>query len=254
MHEANPVTPGSIKVVMADEHGLFRAGLAAALNDYEDIAVVGQASRGPMAIRLAAELRPEVVLIDQQIPDLDGDETTRAILTDNPVIRVVVLSSSTNEQAIRAAIGAGAFGYVFKDSPIENIVASIRAAARGASWLDPLAAEIVLGGLRRARGTTSPPAPAAEDFLSGRERDVLRLLTLGLDNKEIGDALSISPRTVKNHVASILSKLHLSNRIQAAVYAVRRGIVADPSAEGGPSVPRRPRRESSPVAGAKLAD
>jgi DNA-binding NarL/FixJ family response regulator len=210
---------------MADDHGLFRVGLASALDDYHDIAVLGQASRGSMAVRLVAELRPDVVLLDQEMPDLDGEETIRAILAENPLIRVVVLTANADETAIRAAIDAGATGVVFKDSPIDHIVSAVRAAASGASWLDGPAAETLLGTLRRLHSSRGTFVPSTDDFLSRRETEVLRLLTLGLDNKEIADMLSISPRTAKNHVANILSKLGLSNRIQAAVYAVRRGLV-----------------------------
>lgn len=213
----------AVRLLVVDDHDLFRVGLASVLDAEEDIEVVAQASRGRMAIRLASELRADVILMDLRLPDLDGLAATTAILENNPAARVVILTVTAEEDDIAAAVNAGACGYVLKDSAVEDIVAAIRAAARGSAWLSPRAAQTLLTRIRQkhpaAAFVTEPEAD-----LSSREMEVLRLLARGLDNNEIAAELSISPRTAKNHVASILAKLGMSNRIQAAVYAVRHGL------------------------------
>jgi DNA-binding NarL/FixJ family response regulator len=209
-----------IQLLIVDDHDLFRVGLASVLAGRSDIQVLAQASRGTMAIRLAAELRPQVVLMDLRLPDLDGPTATRAILERDDAVRIVVLTVSADEADVAAAVDAGACGYLVKDSAVEDIVGAIRSAASGSAWLSPQAAQTVLERVRRA----GPAAIAPNDGLSEREVEVLRLLARGLDNSEIAAELSISPRTAKNHVANILYKLGVNNRVQAAVYAVRTGI------------------------------
>lgn len=212
-----------IRVLIADDHDLFRAGLASVLGGNSDIEVVAQASGGKTAIRLARELRPDVVLMDLRMPDLDGPAATKAILEDNPTIRVLALTVASDESDVAGAIGAGACGYLLKDSPIDDVVEAVRAAARGVAWLSPRAAEALLDRVRR--DYVEPGAVAEPDHdLSPRELEVLQLVARGLDNSEIAVELNISPRTAKNHVSSILSKLGVPNRIQAATYAVRSGL------------------------------
>jgi DNA-binding NarL/FixJ family response regulator len=215
--------PEPIRLLVVDDHDLFRVGLASVLAGQDDIEVVAQASCGAMAVRLAAELRPTVVLMDLRLPDIDGPTAARSILEREPTARIVILTVAADESDIASAVDAGACGYVLKDSSVDDIVGAIRAAASGSAWLSPRAAQTVLDRMRRAYPAASLPA-GPDDGLSRRETEVLRGLARGLDNHQIALELSISPRTAKNHVANILEKLGVSNRVQAAVYAVRRGI------------------------------
>ena len=211
-----------MRVLVVDDHDLFRTGLAALLELQPDIEVVAQASGGRMGARLAEELRPDVVLMDLHMPDLVGFAATRAILESQPSARVVALSASA-EADVAAAMQAGACGFVVKDAPIDEVVVAIRAAAQGATWLSSGAAEVVLRGLRRAAPEPDVGLGSVEQ-VSPRELEVLRLIARGMENAEIGETLSISPRTAKNHVSSILAKLGLPGRVQAATYAVRHGL------------------------------
>jgi two-component system, NarL family, response regulator LiaR len=212
-----------VRLLVVDDHDLFRAGLASLLSAEDGIEVVGQASGGKMGVRLAGELRPDVILMDVRMPDMTGPDATREILARDPGIRVLALTVSSDDADVSAVLQAGAVGFLAKDTPIDSLVTAIAAADTGAAWLSPRAAEVVLGRIR-----TTAPAPEQEQVsleqLSAREVDVLRLIANGLENAEIAAALNISPRTAKNHVSNILSKLGLPSRVQAAVYAVRQGM------------------------------
>jgi DNA-binding NarL/FixJ family response regulator len=212
-----------MRVLVVDDHDLFRAGLARLLSLQPDMEVVAQASGGLMGVRLAEELHPDVVLMDLRMPDLDGAEATRAIRESQPSARVVALSASVDEVDVTAAMQAGACGFLVKDAPIAEVVVAVRAAGQGATWLSSRAAEVVLRGLRRAAPERDAGLVSIEQ-ISPRELEVLRLVARGMDNAEIGETLSISPRTAKNHVSSILAKLRLPGRVQAATYAVRHGL------------------------------
>jgi DNA-binding NarL/FixJ family response regulator len=224
MTEPRTALPGqaTVRLLIVDDHDLFRSGLASLLSAEPDIEVVAQASGGSMGVRLAAELRPDVVLMDLRMPDLSGPDATREILLHDPGARVLALTVASEDRDVAAALEAGACGFLAKDTPIDSLVVAIHAAARGAAWLSPKAAEVVLGRIR-----TTPP-PQEQDLalaqLSSRELDVLRLIASGLENSEIAAELNISPRTAKNHVSNILTKLGLPSRVQAAVYAVRQGV------------------------------
>jgi DNA-binding NarL/FixJ family response regulator len=213
-----------IRMLLADDHDLFRTGLASLLSAEPDIDVIAQASGGKMAVRLARELRPNVVLMDLRMPDLSGADAARVIVDENPDIRVVMLTVAVEQDDIASAILAGACGYVLKDVSTAEVLAAVRAAIRGEPWLSARAAATLLD-LARRQHVAVPPEPPELVPLSKRELDVLRLLARGLDNNEIAAELFISVRTAKTHVSSILMKLGVSNRIQAAVYAVHRGFV-----------------------------
>jgi DNA-binding NarL/FixJ family response regulator len=210
----------TIRLLVVDDHDLFRTGLASLLSAEPDIEVLAQASTGRSGVRLANELRPDVVLMDLRLPDISGHDATRAIVADRPGARVVVLTVSSADEDIESAVQAGACGFLAKDTPIEEVVSAVQAAASGAAWLSSRAAEVVLGHLRRAQQEWSPGGGPIEE-LSPREVEVLHLIARGMENREIAEELSISPRTAKNHVSSILMKLGLPSRVQAAIYAVR---------------------------------
>ena len=214
---------GPIRVLVVDDHDLFRTGLASLLNAQPDIDVVAQASGGRMGVRLADELRPDVVLMDVRMPDLAGTEATRVILDHDPDMRVVALTVASEDADVADVVSAGACGFLAKDTRIEEVAVAIRAAVQGAAWLSPRAAEVVLGRVRRVE-LEQEPDPAQLEELSPRELDVLRLIARGMENSEIAHELGISPRTAKNHVSNILAKLGLTGRVQAAIYAVRRGL------------------------------
>jgi DNA-binding NarL/FixJ family response regulator len=214
---------GSLRVLVVDDHDLFRAGLSSLLAAEPGIEVIAQASGGRMGVRLAAELRPDVILMDVRMPELSGPEASREILARQPDIRILALTVSSNDRDVAAVLEAGAVGFLAKDTPIDSLVTAIRAASSGAAWLSPRAAEVVLGRIRTAAPQEQADVTGLEQ-LSERELEVLRLIANGLENSEIASALDISPRTAKNHVSNILAKLGLPSRVQAAVYAVRQGV------------------------------
>jgi DNA-binding NarL/FixJ family response regulator len=216
-----------IRVLLIDDHDVFRHGLAQLLRD-EGLDVVAEASAGEAGVRLAAELRPGVVLMDLSMPGMYGIEATRAIVAGDGGSRVVVLSLSDDDAAMLEALLAGAAGYLLKEATLEQIVAAVQAAAAGDAVIPPRVAPELLRRLRAAepaRATAESRAERAIE-LSGREHEVLRLIVEGRDNAAIAAELFISPNTVKSHVASIFAKLGVESRLQASVQALRRGLVA----------------------------
>jgi len=212
-----------LRVLVVDDHDLFRTGLRNLLEE-QGVNVVGEAENGETAIRLASELAPDVVIMDLNMPGFGGVETTRRLSSLAPLSRVVVLTISADDDDVMNAVMAGACGYLLKDSSIQELIAGIRAASDGESLISPQIAAKVLQRLR----AQSKDADAAETIraeLSDRELQVLKLIANGKDNAQIARELFISPKTVKNHISNILMKLQIENRIQAAVYAVRSGIV-----------------------------
>jgi DNA-binding NarL/FixJ family response regulator len=205
-----------LRAVIVEDHDLYRRGLRDTLEG-EGIRVIGEAADGEEGVRLALRASPDVVVMDIRLPRLSGIEATRRLAGRLPV---VVLTAYADDPIVLDAVRAGATGYILKDSDPSEIVAGVRAAASGEALVSPAAAT---GLLERLRRTSGPPGEPEPD-LSEREREVLQLLVEGCDNAEIGERLVISSGTVKNHVSSILAKLGVENRIQAAVYAVRRGL------------------------------
>ena len=206
-----------------DDHDLFRTGLRTLLEEQE-VDVVGEADTGTRALEQIRETAPEVVVMDLYMPGISGAEATRQIAMIALLTRVLVLTISDQDADVMDAILAGACGYLLKDSSIDELMAGIRAAAAGESLVSPAIASKVL---QRLRATSSSPreAETIRSELSEREIQVLKLIANGKDNAMIAAELHISPKTVKNHISNILMKLQIDNRIQAAVYAVRSGIV-----------------------------
>ena len=212
-----------LRVLLVDDHDLFRTGLKNLLEE-QGVQVIGEAPNGQTALRLVPELVPDVVIMDLNMPGLSGVETTRHLTGIAPLARVVVLTISVEDDDVMDAVMAGACGYLLKDSSIDELLAGIRAAAAGESLISPQIASKVLQRLR-SQGRSEGAAETIRAELSDREIQVLKLIANGKDNAEIARDLYISPKTVKNHISNILMKLQIDNRIQAAVYAVRSGIV-----------------------------
>ena len=212
-----------VRVLVVDDHDLFRTGLKTLLEE-QGVNVVGEAPNGQTAIRLASELAPDVIIMDLNMPGLTGVETTRKLTGIVPLTRVVVLTISADDDDVMDAVMAGACGYLLKDSSIQDLIGGIRAAAAGESLISPQIAAKVLRRLR-SQSSSVDAAETIRAELSDREIEVLKLIANGKDNAQIARELFISPKTVKNHISNILMKLQIENRIQAAVYAVRSGIV-----------------------------
>jgi DNA-binding NarL/FixJ family response regulator len=212
-----------LRVLIVDDHDLFRTGLRNLLEE-QGIQVVGEAAGGSDAVRGVRELAPDVVVMDLNMPGMGGVEATRHITGIAPLTRVLVLTISDQDSDVLDAILAGACGYLLKDSSIQELLSGIHAASKGESLISPhIAAKV----LQKVRATTNVPAlaEAIRAELSDREIEVLKLIANGKDNAQIAAELHISPKTVKNHISNILMKLQIDNRIQAAVYAVKSGIV-----------------------------
>jgi DNA-binding NarL/FixJ family response regulator len=202
-----------IDVLVVDDHPVVRAGLVALVGAAPDLRVAGEATDGEQAVRLAVELRPDVVLMDLSMPVLDGVGATERILGEHPHCAVVVLTSFADQSRVAEALGAGAVGYLLKDSDPRDLLAAIRSAAEGNAPLDP----------RVARGLLPRPGsserPKAGEGLSSREREVLQLVAQGLANKQVGRALGISERTVKAHLGRVFRVIGVADRTSAALWA-----------------------------------
>jgi DNA-binding NarL/FixJ family response regulator len=219
----------SIRVVIADDHEIVRVGIGRLLAPMSDIEVVGLARDGEEAIALSAARAPDVVLMDLQMPRVDGIEATQAISRTADGPNVVVLTSFSDSRRITAAIDSGAVGYLLKDSEPEELLAGVRAAAGGASPLAPRVAMTLVE--ERRNGGTAETGGAGGDGISDREREVLALVGAGVANKQIALRLGISPKTVKSHLSHIFRQIGVSDRLQAALWARRHGLVdeTDPS-------------------------
>jgi DNA-binding NarL/FixJ family response regulator len=213
--------PEPLRVVIADDHRFYRDGLTALLRA-TGIDVVAAVSNGEDAIRAVEELAPDVVVMDLNMPGLSGVEATQRLAEIAPATRVLVVTVSAQEADVTDAIVAGASGYVLKEAPVEEVAAGLRAAAAGHSFISPRIATLLL---RRVHDEERADTNLSSARLSGREIEVLALLSAGKANHEIAEGLSISQSTVRHHISSILIKLQVENRVQAAVRAVRDRIV-----------------------------
>jgi two-component system, NarL family, response regulator LiaR len=216
-----------LRLLIVDDHALVRQGLRTFLelqdNSESPIEVIGEAANGARAVDLAQHLQPDIVLLDLVMPEMDGIQAIPKILESSPMSKIIVLTSFGEEDKVLPAIRAGAHGYLLKDIPPEELVRAIREAHLGKAQLHPEAAKklmLALAAQESNRGQT-------KSDLTDREQEVLSLLADGLSNREIGQKIFISEKTVKTHVSSILGKLHLADRTQAAIYALKHGPATD---------------------------
>jgi DNA-binding NarL/FixJ family response regulator len=215
-----------IRVLICDDQTVVREGLAAILSTEPEIEVVGLASQGQEALQLVPEARPQVVLMDLQMPIMNGVQATQQMRLLHPGVHVLVLTTYAEDEWVFDAIRAGASGYLLKDTRRDDLIAAIKGTAAGQSFLDPAVAGKVM---QQAGASRQAPVPheAPGEALTEREMDVLGLLAQGLSNPEIAQRLHLAPGTVRNYVSAILQKLGVSDRTQAAVVALKRGLVDD---------------------------
>jgi len=214
------MTEPTIRVLVVDDHDIVRGGLRALLSGCEDIEVVGEAANGQEAVQEVKRHKPDVVLMDLMMPEMDGIEATERITGEYPNMRVLVLTTFSTEDLVFPAIKAGAHGYLLKDSGSDRVEEAIRLVHRGEPSLHPDVARMLMQEVRPEK----PKAPAP-DPLTPRELEVLSMLARGISNQEISDELVIAEVTVRSHISRILDKLHLANRVQATLYALREGMV-----------------------------
>ncbi|MGW5952916.1 response regulator [Bacillus mycoides] len=213
-----------IKVLLVDDHTVVLKGLAFFLSTQEDFELVGEANNGKEALVKVGETSPDVVLMDLYMPEMDGIEATTCIKKEYPNVKVIVLTSFSDQAHVLPALKAGASGYILKDIEPDQLVEAIRSAYKGNIQLHPDIANALLSQTLPQEEKQEEPSVQV-DVLTARENEVLQLLAKGMSNKEIASVLVITEKTVKAHMSSILSKLHLSDRTQAALYAVKNGIV-----------------------------
>ena len=209
----------TIRILIVDDHAIVREGQRALIDTEPGMEVVGEAKDGNEAVELARSLQPDVILLDLLMPRKEGTEAIEEIKADNAQAHILVLTSFSEDEKVYAAIKAGAMGYLLKDSAPQEILDAIHTVYRGEISMDPAIANKLMRELQR-----SSELPPTEEPLTEREVEVLKLLAQGLQNKEIAEELVISERTVSTHVSNILSKLHLANRTQAALYALKEGL------------------------------
>lgn len=212
-------TQAPIRILIADDHAVVREGLRALIAAKPDMELVGEAEDGIEAVLLARSLKPDIILLDLLMPRMDGVEAIAKIKQENPGARILVLTSFAADDKVFPAIKAGALGYLLKDSSSQALIRAIREVHQGESSLHPSIARKLIRELNRA-----PTAAPVENPLTEREVEVLKLIAGGLSNHEIAEMLVISERTVSSHMSNILEKLHLANRTQAALYALREGL------------------------------
>ena len=205
-------------MLIAEDHAIVRAGLKALIATEPGLEVIGDVSNGLEAVAQARALRPDVILMDLSMPHMDGINATREIKSEHPGARILVLTSFIEDDKVFAAIKAGALGYLLKESSPDDLLRGIRAVHRGESWLHPaIAAKLI-------RDLQAPQNVPLKEPLTERELEIIKLVAQGLANKEIANRLEIAERTVRTHVSNILEKLHLANRTQATLYAIKKGL------------------------------
>jgi len=212
-----------IRVIVVDDHPIVRAGLRAVLDAADDVTVVAEGTNGADALRLVAQHCPDVLVLDVNLPDLNGVEVTRQLREQHTSTVIVALTVHDDSQTIFGLLESGAVGYVLKDEALETLINAVRAAAQGDSWLSPAVARQVV---HRAVAQTapSPSLPAESSSLTPSERQVLSLLAQGLDNAAIAERLVVTKRTVQNHVSNVYGKLGVNSRTEAMLYAIRHGL------------------------------
>jgi DNA-binding NarL/FixJ family response regulator len=215
----------NIRVILVDDHEIVRRGLTGLLDITEGIEVVGEGSDGKDALPLVERYKPDVILMDLIMPGMNGVEATLAIMSVYPEARILILSSFGDDDYLFPVLEAGASGYILKDIAPDDLVEAIRDVHAGKTRLHPDLAAKLVDRLRHQPGTESEPSRVSAE-LTDRELEVLRCICDGQSNKEIADTLNISPMTVKTHISNLLSKLDLQDRTQAAVYAIRSGLVS----------------------------
>jgi DNA-binding NarL/FixJ family response regulator len=219
-----------IKVLLVDDHHLFREGIARILQDAPGMSLLASAENGVTAITLAKQHQPDVILMDVHMPEVDGIEATRQILQNDPDTQILMLTVSEKDEDLFAALRCGARGYLLKDTTSQELIESIRRVHAGEAIINPLMAAKLLDEFSAlsqdmpVRASAQSPDMETEK-LTSRERDVLQLVARGLSNKDIGDKLSISPHTVKTHLSNTLEKLNLNGRVEAAAWAIRHGLL-----------------------------
>ena len=223
MPEPQESSATPIAVLVVDDHALFREGMGALLDRWDEFDVVGLARDGEESVRLARRLRPDLVLMDLRMPGIGGVEAARRITAEDAHVRVVMLTMSSLGEDVFLALRSGAHGYLSKNEPPERLRDILVGVMRGEVALSSAIAAKVLAELGPA--PTGGSSPTSADHLSTRERDVLRLLVEGLSNEDIATELCLSPGTVKKHLGRVMTKLHMNNRVQVAVYSVRSGLV-----------------------------
>lgn len=211
----------SIRILIADDHGLIRAGLRALLEDVPDMQVVGEAADGHAVLRLTSELQPDIVLMDISMPGLNGIEATRRLSEVSPQARVLALTVHEEEGMLREMIRAGAFGYIIKRAIESELINAIHIVSQGHMYVDPTMTRSLFKDL----SPHAAPPQAAMEALTPREMDVLRLLARGYTNRQIAQELNISPRTVEGHRSSLVSKLGFSGRVELVNYAEEHGLL-----------------------------
>ena len=220
-----------IRVLLVDDHALFRKGLASLIAPLEDMEVVGEAGDGREALERARELMPDLILMDIQMPGWDGLKAMRLIKEQMPYVKIVMLTISDDDTDLFEAIKSGAEGYLLKNIAPEELFEMLRGVYRGEAPISGLTAARILDEFARL-AQKETWVPIAGNNLTPREKEVLRLVAKGATNKEIASQLFIAENTVKNHLRNILAKLHLQNRVQAAAYALREGLIGVRSSEG----------------------
>ncbi len=212
-----------IRLLLCDDHAMFRQGLRGILETEKGFRVIGEAATGREAVRYALSTHPDIILMDIQMPELDGVAATKTILEEFPDAKVIILTMYRQDRYVFEAIKAGARGYLLKDADADALISAIRRVGDGETLLRPELAASVLDEFRRAEAVPTHPEHRLSE-LTEREETILRLLAQGASNAQIADALGVSEKTVRNRLSEIFSKLRLNNRTQAALYALREGI------------------------------